>query len=373
MKKVLALALASAMALGMATTAFAASTQQKGMYSGYQKDTARIGTSVSGVYTDVSTGTEPWAPDGSTESTTGNQTTYTYGKDVVPNAKVDDYINLYNDMFFTAQELVDRGLMGTTSFPGENRSREVLSAQAIRDLKLTIRTSTRGGSQGIDSVTLDNRKGHVKIKYVRELVSVDEVDFELTIYAVLDGRRQDDYSMTIIGTVANEITEVYGDYDSVDTSAGQVAEAMEFNSKIEVDLGNGVTIHTKFFKGKKYYGICTRDPDEQDDVVFKKYPDVDNVVTLKTVGLNSTGDIVKLDTDYSDYYVYDKDMNYLGQSNQMLPYSTKYYLANRKLDVTDDSDVDEADAPEENGGTNPETGGDGGAASNANINPGTGR
>ena len=367
MKKVLALALASVMVLGMATTAFAAKTQQAGLGEGYKRGSAQIGTSQN-TYVTVTTGEQPYADSTATITTSGHQTTVNYASDIIPNAKVDDYVNLFNHMFYTGQEMADLNMVNAA---GLNLSQQVLTAQSIRDLKLTIRTSTRGGSQAIDSVALDNRKGYVKIKYARELVKTDGVDFELTVYAVLDGRRQDDYSITFIGTVENEVTEVFGDYDSVDTSSGQVAEAMEFNSKIEVDLGNGVVIHTKMFKGKKYYGTATRDADEDADIVFKKYPDVDNVVILKTVGLNSTGDVVKLDVDYSDYYVYDKDMNYIGQSNQMLPYSTRYYLANRKLDVTDDSDAEEGDAPEESGG-NPETGGDGGAANNANANPGTG-
>lgn len=371
MKKVLALALASVMALGMATTAFAAKTQVMGLGEGYEQrvaDNTIVPAPGVTLGTSGKQGEVPYAAiSGANITKSGNMTTVNYNNNIIPNAKVDDYVNLYFDMFYTTEELTKDGdKVHYTTHPDM-----LLTAQAIRDLKLTIRTSTRGGSQAIDSVALDNRKGHVKIKYARELVKTDGVDFELTIYSVLDGRRQDDFSITFIGTVENEVTEVYGDYDSVDTSSGQVAEAMEFNSKIEVDLGNGVTIHTKMFKGKKYYGTATRDADEDADIVFKKYPDVDNVVILKTVGLNSTGDVVKLDVDYSDYYVYDKDMNYIGQSNQMLPYSTRYYLANRKLDVTDDSDAEEGDAPEESGG-NPETGGDGGAANNANANPGTG-
>lgn len=248
-----------------------------------------------------------------------------------------------------------------------------LSATDIRNSKIAVRTQSQSGSRVLASVSIDTRNSTLDVEFVDEWVSTKEQDFEIFIYLTIDGKRQDSYGLTLIGTLENPIIEIYGDYDYVDLSEGYVAEAQEFVNNIEVDLGNGVSIFTKMFKGKSYYGTASREVDEAADIVFKQYPDVDNVVTLKTVGLNSTGDIVRLDTDYSDYYVYDKDLNYLGQSNEMLPYSTVYYLANKKLDILDANEPDEEDEePDEEPGTNPGTGGDG-STGNDHYNPGTGR
>lgn len=312
MKRVLSLLLAAATAAAMSATAFAAS-QFGGLITGHVHQGNQIPVGASG-----------WMAGDITDMTVSGNTV-TYNRDINPNSRANDYINLTHDMFDPSG---DRNLM---------------SANELRSAKVEVKTSTRSGSQAIDGVTLSQRDGRIEIRYARELVKTEGMDFELTINLRVDGRNYNNLGITFVGTVANDVIDVYGDYDSVDLSEGTVAEAMEHNSKIEVDLGNGVTLHTKFFKGKKYYGTATRDHDESDEAVIKKYPDIDNVLTLKTVGLNSTGDIVKLAVDYSDYYVYDKNMKYLGQSKDMLPYSDKYYLANRKLNASGNDNVVEED------------------------------
>lgn len=223
----------------------------------------------------------------------------------------------------------------------------LLSAADIRASKIEVRTQIRGGSKVVQAVSIDTRNSSVEIEFVDEWVSTKEQDFEIFVYLTIDGKRQDADGITIIGTLANPEVEVYAEYDYVDLSSGTVADAQEFVNKIEVDLGNGVSIFTKFFKSKKYYGTATREVDEAADVVLKTYPDIDNVVTLKTVGLNSTGDIVKLDTDYANYYVYNKEMQYVGQANEMLPFSSVYYLANKKLNILDETEPEEEEPEEE--------------------------
>lgn len=248
-----------------------------------------------------------------------------------------------------------------------------LSSADIRKSKIAVRIqNAQGSSKILKSFSVVGKDSVVKLEFADEWVSTEEKDFEMLVYLTLDGTRFDDEGITITGTMLNPVIEVDSDMDSVDLSDGYVAEAMDFVDNIEVDLGNGVTMHTKFFKGKKYYGTASREPDEADDIVMKQYPDIDNVVKLTVIGLNSTGDVVRLDTDYSNYYVYDKDLNYLGQSNEMLPYSATYYLANKQLDVEGEEEPEEPEEPEDEPGLNPDGGGDG-ASNNANANPGTGR
>lgn len=355
MKKVLALVLVAILAIGMSTMTFAAvpKVNSTNPWSNLTNGTATWPATLSDGYGTITYGTSSFGKAAYGPEPV-NQTV-TYSKNIVPFDKVKDYINLYSDMFNW-----DNLAAGTTV-----PSNTLLTAANIRDSKFAVRTSVGAGSKAVDSVAIDTKIGAITIKYVTEWVSVKDLDFEFTVYLTVNGKRQDNQGLTFVGTLANDITEVYENDDYVDTSAGVIAHAQEFVPKIEVDLGNGISIHTKFFKDKKYYGTSTRDSDEADDVVFSKYPDVDNVVTLKTVGLNSTGDIVKMSTDYSDYYVYDADLNYLGRASEMLPYSAKYYLANRELNVTGDID-DEISEPEVSptpggttGGNNPNTGADG--------------
>lgn len=353
MKRILTLALAVVMGLGMTAPVFAASPAISGLTGAdalersYRKDPA---LGVSGVSNLVGS------------ASVSNQTV-AYTGNIVPNHEVKDYINLYVNAF-------------TWDGDSPDNAGGLLTADQIKKGKLGIRTSVSSGSKAIDNVSINTRDANIEIEYATEYVSTKELDFQFTVYLTIDNKRYSKEGLTFVGTLANEVTDVYADHDYVDLSTGQVAHAQEHVKNIEVDLGNGVAIHTKFFKGKDYYGTASRDADEADDVVFSTYPDVDHVLTLNTVGLNSTGDVVRLNTDYGDYYVYDADLSYLGQSGEALPYRTKYYLANRKLDAApgDGDGIGEAPQPEPEPEPEPGDGasGGGGGGGGVNASPGTG-
>lgn len=351
MKKVLSLLLAATMAAGMATVGFAATGKKitdihdSSLELSYRKDPT-IGTSFAN---------HPAA-------TVSNQTV-SYSNNIIPHSKVTDSIDLYRSMFL---------------WDGDTPDNQRLTSNEIRAAKLDVRTSNSSGSKAVDKISIDSRTGVIEIKYVEEYVSTKDLDFDFTIYLTIDGKRKTSAGLTFTGTLANETTPVYQGDDYVDTSAGQVAEAQDNIRSIEVDMGGGVSIFAKMTKDKKYYGTTSQNPDDADNKVFQKYKDIDNVVQLKTVGLNQSGDIVKLATDSSEYYVYDSDLNYLGRSNEMLPYSTKYYLAGRKLDVSgsgtivDEDDTSEPDV-DTDGEPEPDDGGpDGGNGGGAGNGGGTG-
>lgn len=253
-----------------------------------------------------------------------------------------------------------------------------LSSEEIRENNIAVYTSLQEESRALKKVELLRSEGRIKIEWATRFVSVDDKNFALTLALSFDGRRDDNRALTFTGKIDNKRIKVYGNTNSVNIEEGLIVVPTEFNSKIAVYVGNGATIHTKFFKDKKYYCTTDRDADEADDVVFKKYADVDNVLTFYNVGINNTGDYVTLSTDYADYYVYDKDMKYLGRGNEQLNYSQKLYLANKRLDVDTEEETEtptetDKETPVEKG-PNPPTGGDSGkASSNANNNPGTGR
>lgn len=313
MKKLLALLLVAAMVLGMGVTAFAASSTYK--IVGFE-DGMTLGSYI-----------WFWAGEGPTldPELSGENTRY-YSGEIAPMDEAKDYLYIDIDMF----EWEDGNKPSASTPTGWDYR---TGTTTIRNSRLAVRSSFQSGSKVIKEIKLDPKEGRIEIEYITELVSTGKVEFEFLIYLTIDGKQYRDEGVTFIGTMKNPEINVFKDYDFIDLGEGYVAIAQDFVPKIQVDIGNGVSIFTKFFKDKKYYGITDREPDEANDVVFKKYPDIDNVLKLKVVGLNSTGDVVKLSTDYAKYYVYDKDLNFIGMANEMLPFSTTYYLANKKLDI----------------------------------------
>jgi len=287
--------------------------------------------------------------------------------EINPNEKRVEYIYLYDSMFTW-----DDG--STPETP------ELLSATQIRNGKLTVRTSN---SQVLDSVSIDKQKSRIEIEFMDELVSTKEKDFNFEIYLSIDGKRQSEYGMTFSGTLANEIIELDSDSESSDISDGAVLEALGNISKIEIALGNGVSIVTRLFEDNKVYGTTTRTPDGEDTGLMAMNPRIEGVIALKTVGIKGSGNIVKLGSEYSQYHIYDKDLAYVGTAGELLPYSDKYYLSNEKPDATVGDGLSgyvretEGFTPVETGSAdfsmsdNPDTGGD--DSGHGNDNPDTGR
>lgn len=256
-----------------------------------------------------------------------------YTADIVPGQRVKDYIDLPVNAF-----------TWKNGDPANAGGR--LDKRQINDAKLAVKATVASGSKAVEDMTVDKTNGRVEIRYRQEFISVEPLDFEFTVYLSLNGKRYSDDGLTITGTLANEVESLWANSDYVDLADGRVALAEEGVPKIQVDVGNGVSFFTKLTKGKKYYGITSLEPDDTDLSVFREYPDVDHVLNVKTINLKANGDIVRLAADYEGYYVYNSAMEYLGQANQMLPYSTKYYLANKKLDVQpDDSDYEDPGRP----------------------------
>lgn len=252
-----------------------------------------------------------------------------------------------------------------------------ISNEEIRENNITVYTQVQEESKAIKEVNFLRNSGAIEVIYTTRYVSVDKKDFLLTVALAFNGRRDDVNTITFVGSIYNRELKVYANTNTADISTGLILIPMEFNKAIALNVGNGATIHTKLYKDKKQYCTTSRDPDEEDYVVFRQYPDVDNVLTFYNVGINATGDKVTLSTDYEGYYVYDADMNYAGRGNEQLDFSQKFYLANKRLDLeTEDEELEEPDdyeTPSEVA-PNPPTGGDNGVSNNnVNSNPGTGR
>lgn len=247
------------------------------------------------------------------------------------------------------------------------------TAKAVKAAKVTVKSSLKSGSKFLDEVKIDDAQpttglgtttakvACVVFNIVDPFVSTGDVDYNYTFYLAFDGKQDRNIDYHAEAQIIANTVPVDADTDYVDLSDGLVADVSAYVKAIEVDLGNGVILNTKLYNGKKYFGVASTDVSEDDDAIMSKYPSIDQVITLTTIGLNAAGNIVTLE-DCGDGYVYDKDMKYLGRANEKLPYSTKYYIST--IEIVSEDEVGEGDAPED---------GEGEAPANANDNPETGR
>lgn len=235
---------------------------------------------------------------------------------------------------------------------------EDLTMADVKASKITVKQTTKSGAKAIGSVEIKEGTGKVAnilVTLAEPYTSTKPLDFEITLTLSINGSKQD-YQTIVAGTLSNGEEIVYSDTDYVDLSDGRTAKCEESAKKVEVYIGNDISIFVNMVKGKEYYGVATRKTDADDDEILSEYPDISDVYVLTTIGLNGSGNNVKFDSQ-DRYYVYSKLLEYLGTTSDMLPYSTKYYLSSTKLDIPDISDGaedepedlgDAGDKPEEN-------------------------
>jgi len=252
----------------------------------------------------------------------------------------------------------------------------IVSTSQLRNGKITVKKSVSKGSNVIEDISIDSDKTHgafVLIEFVEYFVSVNEQDVDFTVYFAKKNAKRSGTDLDIAGTMENEVEEVDEDDDYVTCEEGIVVDPQAYVRGIEVYLGNGVTVTTNLFKDKKYYGVALNTYDATDSAILDEYPSIDNVLTLKTVNLTASGNIVSFDMN-GDYYVYGADGTYLGLSTEKVVFSDKYYFSTERItlkgdDLDDDTDPID-DLGDDLGLDNEDLGGD--DASNANDNPGTG-
>lgn len=223
-------------------------------------------------------------------------------------------------------------------------------------------------------------KAYVEVSIVDDYATTKEIDFSVQVYLTKNKSRLTGSQDGVDGTFENDFTEVFEGDDYVYLGDAPVAKAQDYIRDIKVDLGQGVSITTKMFDGKSYYGKVSQEIKSEDEKVLAQYPDIDTIYYLKTIGLASTGDVVAFDLE-SNFYAYtqDEDGNlvYVGRTNDKLAYYTKYFLSLKELEVEEVLEEDGEDLLEPGEDlTEPapdELGGDDGAPANVNDNPATGR
>ncbi|MDR2932937.1 MAG: hypothetical protein LBV27_07500 [Oscillospiraceae bacterium] len=241
-----------------------------------------------------------------------------------------------------------------------------------KDGKLSIQTQQSGGTKAIKGIKVkyDSAKNaYIEVEFADSYVATGEQEFKFTIYVLKDKSRIEDSKFEFEGKIKNKEQKIDTSYDFVYTYDVPVVEADEYLKAIKVDAGNDVIISAKMFAGKKYYARATVKVKSEDDAILTEYPDIDTIYYLDTVNMSGSGNTVKLDIG-DKLFVYNKDLEYIGTTSDDLPFSSKYYVSSKELDVEDAGDIETPEGPSE--AENPEMGGDD-VPQNINDNPGTGR
>lgn len=220
----------------------------------------------------------------------------------------------------------------TNGKPGPTAS---VTQSQLRNGNITVRSSKRSGSDLLDSIDFytKNGKTYVRVKFKDELVSVDEKKFDFTISLYHNGSRNKTTEVEVAGILRNPIVYLDANQDYVDLSGGQVAKPSSSYSNVEIYTGNYLTVHARLFSSRKYYAKSNTNYSRDDEEMLFKYPEIVDVYNIKHVNLVANSTTVSFDLD-DRYYVYDGDGNYLGTSNNKLPFHTKYYLTTKRINLS---------------------------------------
>jgi len=243
---------------------------------------------------------------------------------------------------------------------GTGSNTDPVTESQLSSGKVTVKVTYDGKSKdvikkiGIDSKKFsgigngDKRCAYIKIEFLDEYTQVSTKNFEFTVYLSVKSNRMKDTGVTFSGEFGNSTILLESDEDYVDLSGGEVAEVESYLRSVEAYIGAGVSIHTKMYENKKYYGTATEGITEADEKIMDAYEEIETVFTLNTVNLSSGKVVFDLD---EVYHVYNKDGKYVGKSDSELAYSDKFYMATKKIDMSsknsNDDDEDDEDDEEE--------------------------
>lgn len=213
----------------------------------------------------------------------------------------------------------------------------VVTTAQLTAANIEIKSSSRDMSM-IKSIAFVNKASSLntaclRIQFLDEYVGVDEKDFKISLYLTLKKTRIPTTELILEGVFANPLAPVPdADADYVYIGDGRVLKPKAYMKKVDVDLGSGILIQSRLYADKKYYGTAKEDITSADERILSKFPSIDSIYTLKTVGLKANGNIVKFDFD-GNFYVYGLDGKYLGRSNDLVAYSDRYYLSTKSIDM----------------------------------------
>lgn len=236
---------------------------------------------------------------------------------------------------------------------GVRRTNNYNTAGAIDDVKI-------GGTNGITVRVLAE-------KYFTKCGKTEgSFDVQLTYKNQAGGQKS-----TVTFKIENEEKALEDDGDIIFTDDNVYVKATESVRNVVLDAGEGLYITKSFGKGQKAYARVSLELSAGDEKLFLKYPELSDVYTLYTNGVESANVYVDFRDLADTYFVYDANFKLVGTTaDAKIPFSAKYYLTTAKVDLAGtEVDGDSSEAPSEI--DNSATGGGSTAPSN-NYNPNTG-
>jgi hypothetical protein len=195
-----------------------------------------------------------------------------------------------------------------------------LEDAGMRASQVTVR------GEGIVATTLDDAAtgAAIKLEFAKSLAYLNQ-SFSYSVYLGAYGARETATRINVKGRIATDIFEVYAGKDYEDISGGDGIKAMANIGNFEFYLGQGVSVTRNITRGITYYGVASNDFSPADEALYLKYRDLADIYRLQTVNLKTAGNTVRFNlTD--TYYMYNSRGEYIGTSDEALPYWTTYYV-----------------------------------------------
>jgi len=165
----------------------------------------------------------------------------------------------------------------------------------------------------------------VMFRFADTLASLEPVEFEL-IGSISTAGHSSGASghFTISGTLRNQSVIITESSRYVRLGAGRVGVVSGLPPQSAVfDLGSGVTITASLDRFQHMvYGIAREGALTAD--TRERFPAVERVITVQTIGIESGQVSFALD---NTYFVYGPGMRFIGMSNSALPLHGRYYLS----------------------------------------------
>jgi hypothetical protein len=187
-----------------------------------------------------------------------------------------------------------------------------------------VQVTARG--EGISAAMLENTSEgtFLKLEFTKSLAYLNQ-SFSISVYLSENGARETATRINIKGRIATDVFEVYTGKNYEDISGGDGIKAMANIANFEFYLGQGVSITRNITRGITYYGVASNESMPSDEALYLKYRDLADIYRLQTVNLKTAGNTVRFDFG-EPYYMYNTRGEYLGTSEDVLPYWTTYYI-----------------------------------------------
>jgi hypothetical protein len=202
---------------------------------------------------------------------------------------------------------------------------DAVSYDSLEDAGMRVRQVTSRGD-GIAAATLESSGdgASVKLEFAQGLAYLNQ-SFSFSIYLGMNGSRETATRINIKGRVSTDVFEAYAGKNYEDISGGDGIKAMANIANFEFYLGQGVSVTRNITRGITYYGVAANALAPTDEALYLKDRDLADIYRLQTVNLKTAGNTVRFDLG-EIFYIYNTRGEYLGTSDNALPYWTTYYI-----------------------------------------------